>query len=162
MRGKVAIVTGGAGGDRIRGKPCIRRCRRRRGSCRRGCRPGPAILPTSSLPGTAERSALRLRSLAKTPSKRTGAANGRSLRAEVDFLVHCAGNNIRAPVLELSAEDWSRALNTHLTGAFLFSKAVGKTAGGTGRGRSRSLHVVGRREGPGARARSIHSGQGGA
>ena len=44
----------------------------------------------------------------------------------VDFLVHCAGNNIRAPVLELSAEDWSRALNTHLTGAFLFSKAVGK------------------------------------
>ena len=44
----------------------------------------------------------------------------------IDFLVHCAGNNIRAPVLELSAEDWSRALNTHLTGAFLFSKAVGK------------------------------------
>ena len=44
----------------------------------------------------------------------------------VDYLVHCAGNNIRAPVLELTAEDWSRVLNTHLTGAFLFSKAVGK------------------------------------
>ena len=44
----------------------------------------------------------------------------------IDYLVHCAGNNIRAPVLELTAEDWSRVLNTHLTGAFLFSKAVGK------------------------------------
>ena len=44
----------------------------------------------------------------------------------VDFLVHCAGNNVRAPVLELTAEDWSRVLDTHLTGAFLFSKAVGR------------------------------------
>ena len=44
----------------------------------------------------------------------------------VDFLVHCAGNNIRAPVLELSAQDWSSVLDTHLTGAFLFSKAVGR------------------------------------
>ena len=44
----------------------------------------------------------------------------------VDFLVHCAGNNIRAPVLELSARDWSSVLDTHLTGAFLFSKAVGR------------------------------------
>lgn len=44
----------------------------------------------------------------------------------VDFFVHCAGNNIKAPVLELSAADWSRVLDTHLTGAFLFSKAVGK------------------------------------
>ena len=44
----------------------------------------------------------------------------------VDFLVHCAGNNIKAPVLELKAEDWSRVLDTHLTGAFLFSKAVGQ------------------------------------
>jgi NAD(P)-dependent dehydrogenase (short-subunit alcohol dehydrogenase family) len=44
----------------------------------------------------------------------------------LDFLVHCAGNNIRAPVLELSAQDWSSVLDTHLTGAFLFSKAVGR------------------------------------
>lgn len=44
----------------------------------------------------------------------------------VDFLVHCAGNNIKAPALELNVEDWSRVLNTHLTGAFLFSKSVGK------------------------------------
>jgi NAD(P)-dependent dehydrogenase (short-subunit alcohol dehydrogenase family) len=44
----------------------------------------------------------------------------------VDFLVHCAGNNIKSPILDLPAEDWSRVLDTHLTGAFLFSKAVGK------------------------------------
>ena len=44
----------------------------------------------------------------------------------VDFLVHCAGIIIKAPVLELSAEDWSKTLDTHLTGAFLFSKVVGR------------------------------------
>jgi len=43
----------------------------------------------------------------------------------LDFLVHCAGIIIKAPVLELSAADWRRTLDTHLTGAFLFSKAVG-------------------------------------
>ena len=44
----------------------------------------------------------------------------------IDFLVHCAGIIIKAPVLELSAQDWSRTLDTHLTGAFLFSKTVGR------------------------------------
>lgn len=44
----------------------------------------------------------------------------------VDFLVHCAGIIIKAPVLELSAEDWSKTLDTHLTGAFLFSKVIGR------------------------------------
>ncbi len=44
----------------------------------------------------------------------------------VDFLVHCAGIIIKAPVLELSAQDWSKTLDTHLTGAFLFSKTIGR------------------------------------
>jgi NAD(P)-dependent dehydrogenase (short-subunit alcohol dehydrogenase family) len=44
----------------------------------------------------------------------------------VDFLVHCAGNNVKGAVLDLSVEDWSRVLDTHLTGAFLFSKWVGR------------------------------------
>ena len=44
----------------------------------------------------------------------------------IDFLVHCAGNNIRSPIIDMAAEDWNRVLGTHLTGAFLFSKVVGR------------------------------------
>ena len=44
----------------------------------------------------------------------------------IDFLVHCAGNNIRSPIIDMAAEDWNRVLGTHLTGAFLFSKIVGR------------------------------------
>ena len=54
----------------------------------------------------------------------------------IDYLVHCAGNNVKAPILELPVDQWDLVLNTHLTGAFLFSKAVGKRMveqGGGGR-----------------------------
>ena len=44
----------------------------------------------------------------------------------LDFLIHCAGNNISAPILELSEKDWKSVLDTHLTGAFLFCQAAGK------------------------------------
>ena len=44
----------------------------------------------------------------------------------VDFLVYTCGIIINAPALELSAADWSRTLDTHLTGAFLFSKEVAR------------------------------------
>jgi len=43
----------------------------------------------------------------------------------IDFLVHCAGNNLKSPMLKLAASDWQLVLDTHLTGAFLFAKAVG-------------------------------------
>ena len=47
-------------------------------------------------------------------------------RERIDLLVYCAGNNIKAPSLELSAAQWRSALDSHLTGAFLFSQAVGR------------------------------------
>lgn len=124
MQGKVAIVTGGAGGI---------------GSavCRAFAGAGVGV-------AVADMDATRAGETANDVSSRGGRAIGLEVEVtcedsveatvrqtvehfgRIDFLVHCAGNNIRAPVLELSAEDWSRALNTHLTGAFLFSKAVGK------------------------------------
>ena len=61
----------------------------------------------------------------------------------VDFLVHCAGNNMRSPILDLPAKEWSRVLDTHLTGAFLFSKAVGKRLVEQGEGGPCRVHVVG-------------------
>ena len=124
MEGKVAIVTGGAGGI---------------GSavCRAFASSGVGV-------AVADMDAARATETAADISSGDGTTIGIEVEVtcedsveaavkttvdhfgRIDFLVHCAGNNIRAPVLELSAEDWSRALNTHLTGAFLFSKAVGK------------------------------------
>ena len=44
----------------------------------------------------------------------------------IDFLIHCAGNNIAAPSLEMSMEQWKDVLDTHLTGGFLCCQAVGR------------------------------------
>ena len=42
----------------------------------------------------------------------------------VDYLVHSAGNNIKAPILNMSLSQWKSSLDINLTGAFLLSKAV--------------------------------------
>ena len=124
MEGKVAIVTGGAGGI--------------------GSAVSRAFTSAGVGVAVADIDAGRAKATAAEVTSQAGRAIGVEVEitcedsveaavrstvdhfGRVDFLVHCAGNNIRAPVLELTAEDWSRVLDTHLTGAFLFSKAVGK------------------------------------
>ncbi len=44
----------------------------------------------------------------------------------VDYLVHCAGTNIKAPVLDMSLDQWKFSLDAHLTGAFLFCREAGR------------------------------------
>ncbi len=44
---------------------------------------------------------------------------------KVDVLVNNAGINIRAPIEELSLDDFNRVLSTNLTGAWLMCRAVG-------------------------------------
>ena len=44
----------------------------------------------------------------------------------VDYLVHCAGTNIKSPVLEMSLDQWNLSLEAHLTGAFLFCREAGR------------------------------------
>ncbi len=124
MEGKVAIVTGGAGG--IGSAVCRAFARANVGVAvadMDGDRAGETAAEVSSGGGTAIAVEVEVTSESSVVAavQRTVGHFGR-----VDFLVHCAGNNIRAPVLELAAEDWSRVLDTHLTGAFLFSKAVGR------------------------------------
>ena len=124
MDGKVAIVTGGAGGI--------------------GSAVSRAFADARVAVAVADMDVTRAGATAAEVVERGGRAIGIEVQVSsepsveaavqrtvdhfgrVDFLVHCAGNNIRAPVLELSAEDWSSVLDTHLTGAFLFSKAVGR------------------------------------
>lgn len=124
MKGKVAIVTGGAGGI------------------------GSAVSRAFANEGVGVAIADVARPRAVELAGEISAAGGNALGVEVeitsegsvvaavqqtvdhfgrvDFLVHCAGIIVEAPVLELSVEDWRRTLDTHLTGAFLFSKAVGE------------------------------------
>ena len=44
----------------------------------------------------------------------------------VDYLVHCAGTNIKSPVLDMSLDQWNLSLEAHLTGAFLFCREAGR------------------------------------
>ena len=124
MDGKVAIVTGGAGGI----GSAVSRAFADAGV-------GVAVadmdvtLADATAAEVAERGGQAIGievQVASEPSVEAAVQRTIDHFGRVDFLVHCAGNNIRAPVLELSAQDWSSVLNTHLTGAFLFSKAVGK------------------------------------
>ncbi len=53
-----------------------------------------------------------------------------------DVLVHAAGNTAIAPILDLAEEDWRSVLDTHLTGGFLLCQAIGRQIvrqGGGGR-----------------------------
>ena len=124
MNGKVAIVTGGAGGI---------------GSavCRAFASAGVGVAVADVDAARADETAADLSSDGgKAIGVEVEVSSERSVVAAVrrtvdhfgrlDFLVHCAGNNIRAPVLDLTTEDWHSVLDTHLTGAFLFSKAVGR------------------------------------
>jgi len=124
VKGKVAIVTGGAGGI---------------GSavCRAFEREGAASVVVDMNGDRAEQVAAEIVSrggnalAVETEVTSESSVNAAVERAvaefgRVNFLVHCAGNNVKAPVLDLAAEQWDLVLNTHLTGAFLFCKAVGK------------------------------------
>ncbi len=44
----------------------------------------------------------------------------------VDYAIHSSGNNIKSPILDMKMELWREALDTHLTGAFLLCKLAGK------------------------------------
>ena len=124
MQGKVAIVTGGAGGI---GSAVSR------AFAREGVGVAVADLDEARASALADDisaeggSALAVQvEVTSEESVNTAAQRVVDHFGRVDFLVHCAGNNIKAPVLDLPAEQWRSVLDTHLTGAFLFSKAVGK------------------------------------
>ncbi len=124
MDGKVAIVTGGAGGI----GSAVSRAFANEGV-------GVAVADMDrtraeeTAAGIVERGGQAIgieTQVASEPSVEAAVKTTADHFGRVDFLVHCAGNNIRAPVLELSAQEWSSVLDTHLTGGFLFSKAVGR------------------------------------
>ena len=80
----------------------------------------------------------------------------------VDYLVHCAGTNIKSPVLDMSLDQWNLSLEAHLTGAFLFCREAGKQMVEQGEGGRRRADVVGSSDGARARTRRIRPGKSGA
>ena len=124
MEGKVAIVTGGAGGL---------------GSeiCRRFSSRGAAVA-VADVNGDAASEVARSivsdgRQAAAVQVEVTDEGSViAAVRAvvndlgRVDYLVHCAGTNIKAPVLEMSLDQWDLSLEAHLTGAFLFCREAGR------------------------------------
>ena len=124
---RVALVPGGAGG--IGSAVC-------RTLAQRGATVTVADMDleraravAAALPGGREHSALTV-----DVSDAAAVAAAVAELQRIDFLVYCAGNNVKGPSLELSAEQWRAALDSHLTGAFLFSQAVGRHLVAHGRG----------------------------
>ena len=124
MKGKVAIVTGGAGGI---------------GSaiCKAFADQGVGVAVADLNVEAAQQVASDLTSkggealdvhVQVTEEESVEAAVRRVVErlGRIDFLVHCAGNNIKAPTLDITLEQWKSTLDIHLTGAFLFCRAAGR------------------------------------
>ena len=119
LAGRVAIVPGGAGG--IGSAVCRALADRGAAVVVADMNLEQARALAAALPGAGGHAAIAV-------DVADGAAVQAAVdaRERIDLLVYCAGNNIKAPSLELSAAQWRSALDSHLTGAFLFSQAVGR------------------------------------
>ena len=124
MDGKVAIITGGAGGL---------------GSeiCRRFSMRGAAVAvadvngeAASEVAGAIDSDGGRAMSVQVEVTDEDSAVAAVSTvvneLGRVDYLVHCAGTNIKSPVLDMSLDQWNLSLEAHLTGAFLFCREAGR------------------------------------
>ena len=124
MDGKVAIVTGGAGGL---------------GSeiCRRFSARGAAVAVADMNAEAASEVAQAIVSdggratavqVEVTDEQSVTSAVNQVINdlGRVDYLVHCAGTNIRSSVLDMSLDQWNLSLEPHLTGAFLFCREAGR------------------------------------
>lgn len=130
LDGRVAVVTGGAGGI---GRAVCRRF------VDRGARVTVADLAADRAVETAAQCGAE-RALGASVDVVDPDSAARCVAAtverfgRVDYLAYCAGNNIKAPALELTLTDWRSQLDAHLTGAFVFCQAVGRRLVAQGEG----------------------------
>ena len=124
MEGKVAIVTGGAGGL---GSEICRKFAARGASVAVADMNGESAANVASAITAGGGRAVPAQ--VEVTSEHSVIASVRSIvdrLGRVDYLVHCAGTNIKAPVLDMSLDQWQLSLQPHLTGAFLFCREVGR------------------------------------
>ena len=124
MQGKVAIVTGGAGG--IGTAIC-------KGFVREGAKVavadmdlGKALEVAEAASETGDNAMAAHVDVVDEDSVESSVQRVTERFGRVDFLVHCAGNNVKAPVLDMTLDQWKSSLDIHLTGAFLFCRAAGR------------------------------------
>lgn len=124
MTGKVAFVSGGAGGLGA-------------AICRRFVRDGAAVAIADIDRARSEALAGEIvesggRALPVALDSASSASVQQAVDETVDhfgrcdFLIHGAGNTAIAPLLELPEADWRSVLDTHLTGGFLLCQAIGR------------------------------------
>lgn len=124
MEGKVAIVTGGAGG--IGSAICKAFMRENCAVAIADSDYQKAQSLSTEITSHGIKSMAVMADVTSQESVESSVKNVVDHLGHVDFLVHCAGNNIKAPLLEMSLAQWQSSLDTHLTGAFLFCQSVGK------------------------------------
>ena len=124
MKGKVAIVTGGAGG--LGSEIC-------RGFAARGAAVAVADVngdAASEVAGTISSDGSGAIGVQVEVTDENSVVSAVSAvvneLGRVDYLVHCAGTNIKSPVLDMSLDQWNLSLEAHLTGAFLFCREAGR------------------------------------
>ncbi len=124
MEGKVAIVTGGAGGL---GSEICRRFSMRGAAVAVADMKGEAASEVAGTIVSDGGSAVGVQ--VEVTDEDSVVAAVRTVINElgrVDYLVHCAGTNIKSPVLDMSLDQWNLSLEAHLTGAFLFCREAGR------------------------------------
>ena len=124
MEGKVAIVTGGAGGL---GSEICRRFAARGAAVAVADMNAEAATEVARSIATDGGSSIAVQvevtdeeSVAKAVTKVVDELG------RVDYLVHCAGTNIKGPVLDMTLDQWNLSLEAHLTGAFLSCREAGR------------------------------------
>lgn len=124
MQGKVAVVTGGAGGL---GSEICRRFAARGAAVAVADRNDEAASALAAAIEAGGGTALPVHAEVTEEASVVSAVSEVVARlGRVDYLVHCAGTNIKAPVLDMSLSEWNLSLEPHLTGAFLFCREAGK------------------------------------
>jgi NAD(P)-dependent dehydrogenase (short-subunit alcohol dehydrogenase family) len=124
MKGKVVIVTGGAGGIGTE-------------VCRAFAHQGVSVVVADMDEARAEAVAAELSGegtgaigvemdVTDEGSVKTAVGSTVEYFGRVDYLVHCAGNNVKSPLLDMTLEQWRSSLDTHLTGAFLTCREAGR------------------------------------
>ena len=124
MEGRVAIVTGGAGGL---GSEICRKFSARGAAVAVADMNAEAASEVAGLIDAGGGRAIAVQ--VEVTDEESVIEAVRTLVSElgrVDYLVHCAGTNIKAPVLDLSLDEWNLSLEPHLTGAFLFCREAGR------------------------------------
>ena len=124
MKGRTAFVTGGAGGI---------------GSaiCKAFLAEGVNVVvadvdlersqEVAASIGGAEQNALAVEiDIADENSVERAVAHAAERFGPLHFAAYCVGNNVKAPLLDMTLQQWQETLDTHLTGAFLMSREVGK------------------------------------